>query len=208
MRISKLRMVIVLAVVAMVVTPCVVVLAQEAEAPQGDELPSGMTAEDMAAWQKATAPGPEHEMLAGMAGNWTFEGTFWMAPGAPPMESKGAAERRMILGGRVLAEKVRSEFMGEVFEGFGMTGFDNVSGSYWGTWVDNMGTGLMVSSGECAEDGSCEFTGTYNDPMLGGPKTVRMTLKAEPDREVSEMFEQGAEGEFQSARMIYTRVQE
>lgn len=180
------------------------VAQQGGEAAQ--ELPPGVTPEMMAAWQAAMTPGPEHEKLAAMAGTWTFTGTFWMAPGAPPETSTGRAEREMTLGGRVLAERVESELMGQRFEGLGLSGFDRVSGRYWGTWNDNMGTGLMIAEGTCAEDGSCEFTGTWNDPMLGGPKTVRMTMKSGPDREVHAMYDKAPDGtEFKSMELVYTR---
>jgi hypothetical protein len=182
------------------------VFAASEQAADQAELPPGMTAEDMAKWQKASSPGPEHEMLAEMAGSWTFKGTFWMAPDAPPMESTGTAERKMILGGRVLVEKVKSEFQGEPFEGQSMTGFDNVAGQYWGTWVDNMGTGIMLSTGSCTEE-RCEFTASYNDPMLGGSKKVRMTMTSDGDVETHQTFEPGPDGEFKSMELVYTRVE-
>ena len=161
-------------------------LAAEPEA--AGELPPGMTAEQMAAWQKAMTPGAHHAELAAMAGDWSFSGTFWMAPDAPPQESKGVVHRTMVLGGRVMTETVVSEMMGEKFEGLGMMGFDNVSGMYWGTWNDNMGTGLMTSTGTCTA-GKCEFKGSYNCPMIGGPKTIRMTSVQEPNREVHVAFQ-------------------
>lgn len=195
-----------------VVTVLVMVLAaggafaaSEQASAQG-ELPPGMTAEDMARWQEAASPGPEHEKLAAMAGSWTFKGTFWMGPDAPPMTSTGTAERKMILGGRVLVEKVKSEFQGEPFEGLAMTGFDNVAGQYWGTWVDNMGTGIMLSTGTCSEE-TCEFEGSYNDPMTGGPKKMRMTMTSDGDVETHQAFEPGPDGEFKSMELVYTRVE-
>jgi len=181
-------------------------MAQDGGEATGQDLPPGISEEMMAAWQKAASPGPEHERLAAMAGNWTFSGTFWMAPEAPPETSTGTAEREMTLGGRVLVERVKSEMMGQPFEGFGLSGFDNVSGKYWGTWNDNMGTGLMIAQGTCAEDGTCEFTGTWNDAMVNGPKTVRMTMKADADREVHAMYDKAPDGtEFKSMELVYTR---
>lgn len=174
------------------------------ETPADAELPPGMSAEDMAAWMQASTPGPEHQMLSAMAGSWTFEGTSWMGPEVPPMQFTGTAERRMIYGGRILVEEVTSAWMGETFEGSGMTGFDNVSGIYWSTWVDSMSTGIMLAHGSCA-DGVCDFSGTYNDPVTGGPKKTRMTLTVDGDREVHEAFEQRPEGEFKSMEMVYTR---
>lgn len=172
------------------------------------ELPPGMTPEMMQQWAEAATPGPEHEKLAAMVGSWTFTGTFMMAPGVPPTTTTGTAERTLMFG-RVLVEKVRSEMMGQVFEGQAMTGFDNVSGEYWGTWNDNMGTGLMISTGTCSEDGSCEFTGTYNDPWAGGPKTVRMTVASTDEGEVHAMYDKTPDGEeFKSMELVYTRVSE
>jgi len=181
-------------------------LAQEGGGGEGD-LPPGVTPEMAAAWQKAASPGPPHQWLTEMAGSWTFVGTFWMDPNAPPMTSTGTAEREMALGGRVLVEKVHSEMMGDVFEGMGLTGYDNVSGEYWGTWNDNMGTGVMTSTGTCTDDGACEFTATWNDPMVGGPKTVRMTVQSKGGGEVHAMYEKAPDGqEFKSMELVYTRA--
>jgi len=159
----------------------------------------------MEVWTKAMTPGPQHKELAAMAGSWEFKGVFWMEPGAPPTESAGTAERSMLLGERVLQEKVQSSFMGQPFDGIGFMGYDNVSGEYWSTWTDSGSTGIMTSTGTCKEK-TCEFVGFYNDPMTGGKKKIRMVSKHEPDREVHEMFDTGPDGkEFKSAEMVYTR---
>ena len=34
--------------------------------------------------------------------------------------------------------------MGMPFEGIGRTGYDNVTGKYWSTWIDNMSTGCYL----------------------------------------------------------------
>jgi Protein of unknown function (DUF1579) len=98
----------------------------------------------MEAWEKAAKPGPQHQWLARKAGRWEFAGKFWMDPTKPPTESVGTVERGLMLGGRVLAEKVRSTYIDKPFEGYGLTGYDNVSKDFWGTWNDNMGTGIML----------------------------------------------------------------
>jgi hypothetical protein len=181
--------------------------ATEKVEAQAEELPPGMTAEDMAKWQQATSPGPEHARLAEMAGSYTFDGTFWMAPDAPPMTITGTAERTMDFDGRVLVEKVKSEWQGEAFEGLSMTGYDNVAKAYWGSWVDNMSTGMMTSAGTCSED-SCEFTGTFHDPMTGEPKTVRMTMTHADGKEIHASYEPGPDGkEFKSMELVYTRAE-
>lgn len=176
---------------------------------QEGELPPGMTPEIMQAWAAAATPGAEHARLAEMAGHWTFTGTFMMVPGGPTETATGTAERTLILGGRVLVEKVASQMFGQPFEGQGMTGYDNVSGEYWGTWNDNLGTGVMVSSGTCADDGTCEFIGTWNDALVGGPKSARMTTSSDGDTETHAMYDKGPDGkEFKSMELVYRRVAE
>lgn len=178
---------------------------------QGEEqgMPQ-MSAEEkamMEAWDKAAKVGPQQETLAGMAGDWTFEGTFWMAPDQPPMTTTGTATRTMILGGRVLVEKVTSSFMGQPFEGHGMTGYDNVAGTYWSTWMDNMSTALMTSTGTCDDMGKCEFHSTMTDPMTGQPSNMRMTSEHHPDSEVHRSYEVRDGEEHLSMELEYTRVQ-
>ncbi len=159
----------------------------------------------MAAMTKAMTPGPEHAGLAAMAGSWEFSGSFWTAPDQPPIASTGAAERTMILGGRVMVERVTSEFMGAPFEGMGMTGYDNVSGKYWSTWIDNMNTGVMTATGSC-ENNSCEYTSTASDPMTGQTATGRMISAHEADREVHAMYLKGPDGkDWKSMELVYAR---
>lgn len=179
-----------------------------AGAQQGGGAPPPMSPEEqamMAAMEKAATPGAEHAWLAAMAGSWDFTATFWMKPGDPPTSSAGKAERSMILGGRVMTERVTSEMMGMPFEGFGMTGFDNVSRKYWGTWNDNMTTGVMSSTGTCERD-RCEFQASAYDPVTGKLMTTRMTSEHAADREVHAMYGPGPDGkEFKTMELVYTR---
>jgi hypothetical protein len=112
------------------------------------EAPAGMDPAAMeAAWAKAATPGENHQFLARFEGDWTFASKMWMDPSAPPMESQGAAEKTMIMGGRYLQEESSGEAMGQPFHGRAVTGFDNVSGEFAGTWIDNMGTGFLIIRG-------------------------------------------------------------
>ena len=186
------------------------VAAASATAEDKTSEPHEMSAEHkamMEAWEKAAKPGPQHQWLAGKVGQWRFAGKFWMDSTKPPTESVGTVERELMLGGRVLAEKVRSTYMDKPFEGYGLTGYDNVSKEFWGTWNDNMGTGIMLSTGQCDDKGACTHSGSYMDAMTNAKKTVRMTSREEsPDREVHRFFEKGPDGkEFKSMELIYTR---
>lgn len=179
-----------------------------APAAAQEKQPSAEDKAMMEAWAKAATPGQQHQWMASKAGAWEFSGTTWMAPSQPPMKFSGSAERKMLLGGRVMAEKVSSSgFMGQPFEGYGLGGYDNVTGEWWGTWSDSMSTGLMVTKGNCDDKGACTYTGEYVDAMTGKKKTSRMAARDEgPDKEIHEFWEKGPDGkEFKSMELVYTR---
>ena len=172
--------------------------------------PDGMSADEQAmmeAWMKAGSPGEAHKKMAADVGTYDMKVTSWNAPGAPPTEDKGTATRKMIMDGRVLVEDVTSSMMGMPFKGQGMRGYDNVTGKYWGTWIDSMSTGMMVSEGNCDASGTCSFTGTMNDPMTKKPSTVRMTSRRQDAKtEIFEMYGTGPDGkEMKMMEIAYTK---
>ena len=115
---------------------------------------------------------------------------MWMDPSAPPQVSEGTSHREMIMGGRILEEKVHSQMMGMDFEGMGLTGYDNVKGKYWNTWYDNMGTGVSASEGT-VEAGKTVMLGDYIDPMTREAKHGKSVIWWEnPDTQKMEMFDQ------------------
>ena len=81
-----------------------------------------------------------------------------------------------------------------------------VAGSYWSTWIDNMSTALMTSTGSCDDQGKCEWHATYTDPMTGQQKTARMTSEHGADTELHRSYEAGEGGaERLSMEFKYTR---
>lgn len=188
----------------------IVLLATSAPAQTGEGQPQ-MTPEqkaEMEAYMKAGAPGAPHEALASMAGTYELKIKSWHEPGGPAMEEIGTAKRKMTLGGRVLVEELASSMMGTPFTGYGMTGYDNVTGKYWVTWNDSMSTGVMVSEGTCDESGqTCTFTGSWNDPIKKAPVTARMTTRwTSPTTEIFEMYGPGPDGkEIKMMEITYTK---
>src|SRR6185369_14935429 len=123
-----------------------------ADEPQKKE----MSAEEKAAMEammKAMTPGDAHKLLDGMAGTWDAKVTMWMAPGQEPTVSTGTSENSWVLGNREMMEKFSGTFMGMPFSGIGYTGYDNIKKQYWGTWMDSMSTGMMMSTGSTADNG-------------------------------------------------------
>jgi hypothetical protein len=174
------------------------------------EKPKEMSAEEkamMEAWQKAMTPGDAHKKLDAFIGTWNTTVKSWMAPGAPPMESTGTSENRWVLGNRYVEQRFNGSFMGMPFEGLGYTGYDNVKKQYFGTWMDNMSTGMMVSTGKGADGKTYTFTGTMADPMTGKDSVMDEKITViSADQHLMEMFGPGPDGKnFKMMEIVYTR---
>ncbi len=160
-------------------------------------------------------PNENHKLLAQLAGNWTDKVTMWMAPGAPPMESAGTAERHAVMDGRYYV----AHFDGEMkmpgadgklknfrFHGMSTEGYDNVKKKFFSTWVDNMGTGLLTSEGTY-DPASKSFTYTSETEMIPGQKTkVREVVKiVDADHHNLEWYEDRGGQEVKTMEIAYTR---
>jgi len=145
----------------------------------------------MEAYMKAATPGEEHAMLADHAGTWKAVVKAWMEPGGEPQMSDGVFRRELLLGGRVLQEEYEGSFEGQPFLGYGLTGYDNVTGRWWSTWNDNMSTGVMVMWGEWNEEkGAVVYRGEAPDPMSGGMVEMKIVVRHPEDgKEVMEMYD-------------------
>jgi hypothetical protein len=107
------------------------------------------------AWQDAGTPGEEHQKLQHLVGTWDVAGRTWMGgPGGPVTESKGVVETRWLLPGRWLIEDLTMQMMGMPFQGFAISGYDNVKKKFVGTWVDSMSTALLTMEGNFDAEGT------------------------------------------------------
>lgn len=182
---------------------CVMIAVAGAEEPK---LTPEQQAE-MDAYVKAGTPGPAHQALAATAGGYEIVVRSWNAPDAPPEVNAGKATRRMILDGRVLVETLESAIAGAPYAGHGMSGYDNVAGEYWSTWMDSMSTGVIVSRGQCNATGLCEFTGGWLDPLTKAPVKARMVSRwTSPATQVFELFAPAHDGkDMKMLEITYTR---
>jgi hypothetical protein len=177
---------------------------------EGHEGHEGMEMDPMMqAWMASMHPGPQHEMLAGLAGTWSAEVTMWMGPGAEPMKSGGTIEAAMLFDGRVLRESHGGSMMDQPFEGLAFTGYDNNTGRYWSVWMDNMGTGVYPSEGSYDEaSGKLTFEGDWPGPG-GATMHVKMVGWSDgPDTRRFEMWTTMGEETYQSLDATYTRAGE
>jgi len=144
----------------------------------------------MKAWQDYMTPGDMHKMLEAWSGKWTGDITMWMAPDAPPTQSTGTAESKMILGGRY-QESVHKGMMGGMpFEGRGIVAYDNAKKVFVSSWIDNMGTGVMQLEGPWdAASKSMTLKGDCVDPASGKKMAIREVVTVVDDKhQTMEMY--------------------
>ncbi|MEP6809214.1 MAG: DUF1579 domain-containing protein [Chthoniobacterales bacterium] len=157
-----------------------------------------------------------HKLLGELAGDWTYDLKMWMAPGAPPSESKGTGSRKAIMDGRYY----QAEYNGFVpmpgadgrmielpFHGLSLEGYDNVKKKFVTTWCDSMSTGISMSEGTY-DAATKTFTYTSEMEMMPGMKTkVRETVKIiDSDHHTLEWFENQQGKEVKTMEIAYTRA--
>jgi hypothetical protein len=173
------------------------VLAVPAFAQESKPAAPTMGGPEMEAMAKAMTPGEPHKHLARQVGDWTFTSKMWMDPSAPAMESSGTMQAVSLHGGRYVESTWKGNMMGMPFEGRATDGYDNVGKMYVSSWIDNMSTGIMYSTGTCDAAGkTCTHTGDMWDPMSGQKTTMKSTITWMDDNSYKmEMFGKGPSGQ-------------
>jgi len=163
----------------------------------------------MKRWMEMASPGPGHEALKKFEGNWTTTTRMWMAgPDAPPSETKGTAEYKLILDGRYLLEETEGEMLGMPHKGFGMTGYDNFKKCYVATWADNLGTAILTMHGHLDQTGSKLTMYGQMDEFLTGEndKTVKYVTEFNGDDEMTfTVYDLAAGDDYKAFQIVYER---
>lgn len=177
-----------------------------ADPPKKSE-PSAEEKAAMEAMMKAATPGEAHKKLDGMVGTWSAKVTMWPAPGVPPQVSTGTSTAKWVMGGRFIEENFTGNMMGMPFTGRGYTGYDNIKKQYFGSWMDNMSTAMMMTTGTQDSDNTWTFKGTMPDPMSGKdtPLEEKVTVQ-DKDHHTFEMWTPAPDGRmFKMMEITYTR---
>ena len=163
--------------------------------------------DEMKKWMEYMTPGKEHQEMADLSGNWTFETLMWMDPTAEPSKSQGTATIDMLLDGRYQRMNAESMVMGMPYKGMGITGFDNAKKTWQSMWIDNMGTGIMFSEGTYDKDaGGIVFKGKSANPITGKDEEYKEIMKFKDNNNFKmEMYMVVNGKEYKSMEMIYTR---
>ncbi len=170
-------------------------LATVAAMAADEKKPAAPAAQAQDAAMAAVMPGEHHAHMKKLVGEFDYTITMVM-PGMPPQEYKGHRSAKMVMGDRYLDETYTGTFMGMPFEGHGTMAYDNIQKKYLSTWMDNMGTGIMMGSGQCANNGTeWSMTADMADPMSGKMVTTRSVTKlVDADHMTMEMYGPGPDG--------------
>ncbi|MDR7211312.1 DUF1579 domain-containing protein [Flavobacterium piscis] len=159
---------------------------------------------EMEAWKKYATPGNSHKMMADETGTWSCDMTFWMEPNGKPEKATSTANVKMVLGGRYQETNYKGTMMGQPFEGKSTLAYNNASKEYTTTFIDNMGTGMMVAIGKYDErTKSMELKGDMVNPVNGKKTPFReiYTIIDATTRKI-EMFDTKNGEEFKSMEII------
>jgi hypothetical protein len=119
-------------------------------------------------------PGPEHEILKKMEGDWDLTMKFAGA------ESKGKVTYKMELGGMWLVSSLEGEIFGAKFYGKGLDSYDAKKKKYVSTWFDSMTASPMVMEGTYDKEKKT-LTLTGEGPGMDGKPTKQKSVSEMPD---------------------------
>ena len=159
-------------------------------------------------WQEYMTPGDMHKMMAKWDGTWNGDITMWMYPDAPPTKTTSQAVNKMIMNGLYQESTHTGNMMGMPYNGKGTLAYDIHEKQFINTWIDNMGSGVMITKGPWDEaTKTITLTGKMMDPGMKTQIDIRETFKIIDDnnQEMS-MFVKGPDGkEMQTMNIKYKR---
>ncbi len=148
--------------------------------------------------QEAPKPGPEHEVLQKMVGDWTLVMKMGDA------ESKGTTNYKMELGGLWLVGNLEAELFGAKFTGKGLDTYDPVRKKYVGMWVDSMSTRPMMLEGDF-DKATKTLTMVGEGPGMDGKATKYKSVSMMPDNDTINFAMYMGDGKEPAFTIVYKR---
>jgi hypothetical protein len=196
-------------------------MSQDKPAPPAPGEPGGAMPDMqtmMKKWMATIKPGPNHKWLEQFAGKWNTTTKMWMqGPDAPPMETRGTAEMKMVLHGRYLQQEAKGETLlpdetGQMkkisYQGMGLTGYDNYRRTFVGNWQDNLSTAMHTFSGQLDPSRkTLTMYGQMDEPMLDMVgRHVKYVMKMDNEKQFTFTVYDLAAGENHKAvEIVYER---
>ena len=155
---------------------------QDGEASSQDQ--AAMMQEMMEQAAKFTQPGPEHEFLALLIGEFDVTAKLTMGGQTSPGES-GTSKTEWQVDGRWLMSEWSGSLMGMEGRAFHVLGYDNLKQSYVWTGFTNFDTAMNHAEGDRTQDGDVLILyGTLDEYLTGEhDKMVKYLYRFEGDRD-------------------------
>jgi len=165
------------------------------------------SATQMKLWIAYATPGSAHKMMADETGTWNCDMTFWEGPNEKPGKATSTASIKMILGGRYQEAIYSGTMMGQPFEGKSTLAYNNASKEFTTTFIDNMGTGMMVAIGKYDEANKrMNFKGDMVSPLNGEKTPYReVYIIVDANTRKMEMYDTKNGKEYKSMEIIMKR---
>jgi Protein of unknown function (DUF1579) len=157
------------------------------------------------AQMKAAAPGPVHQQLAKLAGEYTTHSKLTFKPGAPPQESDGSAKLTLILGGRFVHEQTDGKVLERPFSSVHLLGYNNDTHKYEGVWMYTGSTAFMTMTGTSPDDGkTINYTATV-DGEGEAKRTFKIVIHQIDDDHFTVTLTDATAGQGATLETAYTR---
>ena len=134
---------------------------------------------------------------------------MWMSNGQAPTKSTGTTVNTMLFGGLYQQSKHKATMMGMPFEGMSTVAYDNTEKKFVSTWIDNMGSGILVMTGNWDDaTKSLNLSGKFKNPANGLECTEREVFKIVDDNhQTLEMYGPDSKTgkEYKMMEIQYTR---
>jgi hypothetical protein len=149
----------------------------------------------MKAWEAWMTPGDMHKWMATSNGTWSGEvKTYWDPE--KPEKSNATATYKTIYNGLYQTTEFSGNMMGQPFLGQGILAYDNAKKQFVNTWIDNMGSGVIVLTGQFdPKTNTLYLNGSQTDPMTGKDANIRQTVQfLDDDTQLITMYGPGLDG--------------
>jgi hypothetical protein len=131
----------------------------------------------MEMYEKISKPGPPHEILKKLTGDWEINWSYVMTKDDKPEKGGGTSKNTMMLGDRYLNMDASFSMMGELKHSINILGFDNRNGKYFAFGIDEFGTFYVIANGDYDKaKNKLVLSGTDKDFMSGKDVPFRMEI--------------------------------
>lgn len=149
--------------------------------------------------QELPKPGPEHEKLKELVGEWDAEMDM------QGQKSKCKAVYKSICGGMWVESNFTGSVGGIEFSGHGLDGYDLRTKKYVGIWIDSMGSAPLHMEGEKDTSGKLVMTGDSTNLQGQKEKFKAVTELKDKDHFTFKMYMLEAGQENLAFTIEYTR---